>query len=253
MTRRVLWMCGLLLACGSESASPVEDAGSGQEDGADGAEVGDGQADDGAPGDGQDGTSADGEPDDGSMDAGTDDEPDAGDEVPGPLSECPGGSIDRFQSWLATREGTMVPAEGSILRGAGDDYVGQVEWLNAEWHVVPVLTANRFEAQADFGAARGFWLTYSATDAFYVQMRPGFAWDGGAKYLTAIPSTGGAVQTRFFSFDATAWTTLSALGTPDYPYEQARAAVRGFVFVGETPNVIAFHGLRVDGYEPPCL
>jgi hypothetical protein len=202
-----------------------------------------GDGDDGAPdGDGADG----GEPDAGGADAGSDD-------FPGELSECPDDpSIDRLTSWLASGEGATQPATGSILVEEEGDHVGRIEFVGNEWHVVPVLTRNRFDDQADFGSARGFWLTYSATSSFYVQLRPGFAWDGGDKYLTAIASTGGDVKTQFFSFEPESWTTLSALGTPDYPFSDALAAVRGFVFVGETPNVIAFHGLRVDGYEPPC-
>ena len=32
----------------------------------------------------------------------------------------------------------------------------------------------------------------------------------------------------------------------------ARKAARGFLFVGDKPNLIAFYGLRIDGYVPMC-
>ena len=216
----------------------------GDGDGAGGSGDGDGDAPDGN-GDG------DGTPD---ADAGPGGEP--GDPAfPGALSECPDDpSIDRLESWLASGEGATVPATGSLLLREGDDYVARIQFKNAEWHVVPVLTANRFDGgEADFSSARGFWLTYSATDALYVQLRPSFAWDGGAKWLTAIPATHGQMVTRYFSFEPSLWTSLDALGTPPYTYQAALAAVRGVVIVGETPNDIVFQGLRVDGYEPPCL
>ncbi|UJR84471.1 hypothetical protein [Sandaracinus amylolyticus] len=192
-------------------------------------------------------------------DSGAPPEPDAGPPsgdaggFPGPLDECPGGaSVDRFQSWLASGEGTTNPRTGTLLVNEGGEQVARVELVNREWHVLTVFTANQFEGEADFSGSSGFWLTYRATDDFYVQIRPSFAWSGGDKYLTRIPSTGGVDQTRFFSFARDQWTTLPSLGTPSYSYESALAAVRGFVFVGETPNAITFRGLRVDGYVPPC-
>jgi hypothetical protein len=252
---RLLFLLGGLLAasCGDNPSTPSDDDDQNSSDDASSDDFApddsDGNPDDGADsGDGDGDGDADGSELDAGVDAGSD-----GDGFPGALSECSGGSIDRLQSWQATHEGTMGPDSGSILVQDGDDWVGQVEWLDNEWHVVPVLTKNKFDDQADFSASSGFWLTYSATSSFYVQLRPGFAWNGGDKYLTEIPSTGGAVERHFFSFDEGSWTTLSALGTPGYPYSQAIAAVRGFVFVGETPNELAFHGLRVDGFEPPCL
>ena len=171
-----------------------------------------------------------------------------------PLSECPGKpSIDRLEEWLASGEGQTVPATGSLLVAEGDHYVAKVKLVGAEWHVVVVWMGNQFEAQEDFSHASGFTLTYSATDDLYVQMRPGSHWSGGDKYVTAIPSTNGQVVTRTFSFAASAWTTLPELGVPSYPYADALREVRGLVFVGETPNDLAFYGLRVAGFSPPCL
>ena len=78
-----------------------------------------------------------------------------------PLRECATPSIDRLQQWLATGEGTTVPATGSLLVPArrGPGYAAEVAFRNAEWHVVVVWLANLFEAQADLSRSAGFWLT----------------------------------------------------------------------------------------------
>jgi hypothetical protein len=182
-------------------------------------------------------------------------EPDSGVvDPPPPLEECPDDpSIDRLEQWLASGEGATSPATGSMLVPDGDGYAARIEFLGDEWHVAVVWLANQFEAQVDLSASAGFTLTYSATDDFYVQLRPASHWSGGDKWLTAIPSTGGAIQSHFFSFDPSAWTTHPELGTPDYPFSDAIVEARGLVFVGDTPNQITFTGLRIDGFTPPCL
>jgi hypothetical protein len=175
------------------------------------------------------------------------------------LGECRTPSIDRLQQWLATGEGaTTVPATGSLLtpvrgRHGRLDYAARVSFLNAEWHVVVVWLANRFEAQVDLSRSAGFWLTYSATDDLYAQLRPASHWSGGDKWLTLVPATGGRTVTRFFGFEPGAWTTLPELGEPAYSFESALREARGLVFVGKTPNELEFRGLRVRGYRPPCL
>jgi hypothetical protein len=188
------------------------------------------------------------EPDGGSAGA------DAATTPPAPLTECPGSpSIDRLQQWLASGEGLTVPATGSLLVADGSRYDAKVQFVGSDWHVVVVWVGNQFEAQADFSGASGFTLTYSASDDLYVQLRPASHWSGGDKYVVAIPSTGGQIQTRTFSFDANAWTTLPELGVPNYPFSDAIKEVRGFVFVGNTPNTLDFRGLRIDGFVPTCL
>ncbi|MFB9306056.1 hypothetical protein [Kibdelosporangium philippinense] len=167
--------------------------------------------------------------------------------------ECATPSIDRLQQWIASGEGTTVPATGSLLVREGKRYAAKVEFLNVEWHVVVVWLANQFEAQADLGKSRGFWMTYSATDDLYVQLRPASHWSGGDKWLTLVPSTGGKLVRKFFSFSPKAWTTLPELGTPSYSFASALREARGFVFVGKTPNKLDFRGLSIDGYQPPCL
>jgi hypothetical protein len=167
--------------------------------------------------------------------------------------ECATPSIDRYQQWLASGEGTTVPATGSLLVREGNRYAAKVTFLNAEWHVVVLWLGNEFEAQADLSRSSGFWLTYRATDDLYVQLRPASHWSGGDKWLTLVPSTGGKLVRKFFSFSPDKWTTLPELGKPSYSFASALSEARGLVFVGKTPNRLDFRGLRVDGYRPPCL
>lgn len=170
-----------------------------------------------------------------------------------PGRECATPSIDRLQQWLASGEGTTVPATGSLLVPEGRRYAARVTFLNAEWHVAVVWLGNRFEAQADLSRSAGFLLTYRATDDLYVQLRPASHWSGGDKWLTLVPSTGGRLVTKFFSFSPRRWTSLPELGTPSYSFASALREARGLVFVGKTPNELEFRGLRIDGYRPPCL
>lgn len=167
--------------------------------------------------------------------------------------ECATPSIDRLQQWLASGEGTTVPATGSLLVPRRHSYAARVTFVNVEWHVIVVWLGNQFEAQADLTRSAGFWMTYSATDDVYLQLRPASHWSGGAQWLTRVPSTHGRLVTRFFSFRPSAWTWLAELGEPAHILASALAEARGFVFVGKTPNVLEFRGLRIHGYTPPCL
>ncbi|MEV3858140.1 hypothetical protein AB0J38_27905 [Streptomyces sp. NPDC050095] len=170
-----------------------------------------------------------------------------------PNRECATPSIDRLQQWIASGEGSTVPATGSLLVRERGRYAAKVTFLNAEWHVVVVWLGNQFEAQSDLSRSRGFWMTYSATDDLYVQLRPASHWSGGDKWLTRVPSTGGKVMKKFFSFSPDNWTTLPELGTPTYSFASALTEARGLVFVGKTANELNFRGLRIHGYRPPCL
>ncbi|MEV4316722.1 hypothetical protein [Actinocrispum sp. NPDC049592] len=167
--------------------------------------------------------------------------------------ECATPSIDRLQQWLASGEGTTVPATGSLLVREGNRYAAKVTFLNAEWHVAVVWLGNKFEAQADLSRSSGFWMTYSATADLYVQLRPASHWSGGDKWLTLVPSTGGKMVRKFFSFSPRKWTSLPELGTPTYSFASALPEARGLVFVGKTANKLEFRGLEIDGYRPPCL
>ena len=169
--------------------------------------------------------------------------------------ECVTPSIDRLQQWLASGEGTTVPAAGSMLvpvRGR-DNYAARITFVNTEWHVAVVWLGNEFEAQADLSRSAGFLLTYSATDDLYVQLRPASHWSGGAQWATRIPSTRGRTVTRFFSLRPQAWTSVPELGAPAHSFASAVSEARGLVFVGKTPNEIEFRGLRIHRYTPPCL
>lgn len=169
--------------------------------------------------------------------------------------ECATASIDRYQQWLASGEGTTLPATGSLLVPIHHrhGYAARVAFRNTEWHVVVVWLGNQFETQADLTHSAGFRLTYSATDDLYVQLRPASHWSGGAQWATRIPSTHGRMVTRFFSFRPDAWSPVAELGAPAHSFASALNEARGLVFVGKTPNNLDFRGLRVDGYQPPCL
>jgi hypothetical protein len=176
----------------------------------------------------------------------------------GAASECATPSIDRLQQWLASGEGTMVPPTGSLLvpvregHDRHDRYAAKVTFLDAEWHVAVVWLANQFEAQVDLSRSAGFWLTYSATDDLYVQLRPASHWSGGAQWATVVPSTRGRMVTRFFSFRPRAWAAVPELGVPGHSFASAISEARGLVFVGDTPNELDFRGMRFHRYTPPC-
>jgi hypothetical protein len=167
------------------------------------------------------------------------------------LQECPKPSIDRITAWNATGEGTTRPMSGSLLVKEGDHYVAKQEFVGGGWHVLEVFIANAYGASADLTNSATFTLTYSSTADLWVQMRPSNHYSGGAQWVTKIPSTGGQVMKQTFSLDPASWTSI-ALGKPSWPYADARKAACGFVFVGDKPNVIAFYGLRIDGYVPMC-
>jgi hypothetical protein len=168
-----------------------------------------------------------------------------------PLEECQGkASIDRLTSWNASGEGLTVPATGTILVQEGSEYVGKVQFVGAEWHVIPVLIANQFGQTVDLTNASGITLTYSATADLHVQLRSESHWDGGNQYATAIPSTGGSKETRFFSFAPAGWASL--FGAPALSYADTLQEGMGLVFVGNSENTVVFYGLRIDGYTPPC-
>jgi hypothetical protein len=167
------------------------------------------------------------------------------------LMECPKPSIDRITAWNATGEGTTKPMSGSLLVKEGDHYVAKQEFVGGGWHVLEVFIGNTFEFSVDLSKSTGFTLTYSSTNDLWLQLRPAFHYDGGAQWVTKIPSTGGQMMKQTFSFDPSKWVTID-LGKPSWTYDMARKAARGFLFVGDKPNLIAFYGLRIDGYVPMC-
>ncbi|GLY47140.1 hypothetical protein [Lentzea sp. NBRC 102530] len=168
--------------------------------------------------------------------------------------ECRTPSIDRLQQWIASGEGATEPATGSILVPKGrHGHTAKIKFLADDWAVMVVWLGNKFEAQADLSTSHGFWMTYRATNDLYVQLRPAEFWSGGDKWVTKIPSTGGELVKRFFSFKTKDWTYLPALGKPSYPLADALDDARGLVFVGNTKNDLEFTSLKIDGYRPPCV
>ncbi|RDI17150.1 hypothetical protein [Lentzea flaviverrucosa] len=168
--------------------------------------------------------------------------------------ECATPSIDRLQQWIASGEGATEPATGSILVPKGrHGYTAKIKFLADDWAVMVVWLGNEFEAEADLSDSHGFWMTYRATSDLYIQLRPASFWSGGDKWVTKVPSTGGKLVKRFFSFKTKNWTYLPALGKPSYPLADALDDARGLVFVGNTKNDLEFQSLEIDGYRPPCV
>jgi hypothetical protein len=168
-----------------------------------------------------------------------------------PVEECMGTpSVDRFTQWIASGEGTTVPAKGSIVVMEGGDHVAKVELVGPGWHVIPVYIKNKFGEALDLSTSSGIRLTYSATAELHVQLRSKSHWSGGQQYATTIPSTNGQKETRFFSFAEAGWKSL--FGPPVLSYADTLKEGMGLVFVGDGPNLVTFYGLRIDGYTPPC-
>jgi hypothetical protein len=171
------------------------------------------------------------------------------------LQECPRPSVSRITMWQATGEGTTTPMTGTLLVREGDHYVAREEFLpNAggdPWHVLEILIGNVFDFSVDLTSSSGFTMTYSSTGDLLMQMRPAAHWDGGAQWVTRIPSTGGTTRRATFPFAADQWI-VSNLGRPSWTYASALADVRGLLLVGDTTNTIVISELRIDGYTPVC-
>jgi hypothetical protein len=170
---------------------------------------------------------------------------------PAQLEECPSRpSVDRFSEWIASGEGSTVPAQGSILTQEGGEYVAKVQMLGAGWHVIPVYIKNEFGETQDLSGSSGITLTYSATAELHVQLRSKSHWDGGEQYATTIPATGGKTVTRVFSFAEAGWKSL--FGPPALSFADTLKESMGLVFVANGENQVVFYGMRLDGYTPPC-
>jgi hypothetical protein len=135
----------------------------------------------------------------------------------------------------------------------GSGYVGRADYDGLDWREFVVYLMNSDNSQVDLTNSSGFWLTYSATAEFWVQLRPiPPLYNGPKKHVMRLPPTGGQMQTHFFPFSAEKWTTISAFPPPDYPLADALKAARSFDFICRTPNTVVFYGLRIDGVAPPC-
>lgn len=170
---------------------------------------------------------------------------------PHPISECDTPSIDRLQKWLASGEGPTVPSSGSLLVPNGEYHIANARFTSStEWHVLSIWLGNEFGASIDLTGSSGFTMTYSASADFYIQLRPAEEWSGGNKWHMPISSSGGAVITTFFPFDASKWE--QRLGSVPHTFKSALADASGFVIVGNTVNELSFSGLRIDGFVPTC-
>jgi hypothetical protein len=168
--------------------------------------------------------------------------------LPAPLEACPTPSIDRLTMWL----NWSSPDKHSILIKQGDAYQAMGQFTGV-WNEIVVYLQNSMERKVDLTASKGFWLTYSATASFYAELRPAPPrYTGAKKHVVALPSTGGQLVTRFFSFEASAWTIIPAFGAPDYAFADALKEAVSFDFTGPTANTLVFKGLRLDGVVPPC-
>ncbi len=169
------------------------------------------------------------------------------------LAECRIPSIDRFVEWRASGEGRTQPATGSLLKKVNSHYQAEIEFLDSEhWHVFALWLGQQFEASVDLSQSQGLRIRYSATENFYVQLRPGFAWSGGQQWLTLLPKTDGELKEFEIPFNEDHWTNLPALGVPQYPFTQALKDARGLVFVGNQQNKITITSLQIDSYLPTC-
>lgn len=167
--------------------------------------------------------------------------------------ECEVASLDRFTEWNASGEGLTKPATGSLLKEDKNRFIAKVQFLQAaHWHVFTLWLNNQFESSVDLSLSRGLNIRYSAEAPFYVQLRPAFAWSGGNKWLARLPATQGKIRETTIDFKPSHWTTLKALGKPNYDLKSALKDARGLVFVGKALNDITVYNLRIDGFEPPC-
>jgi hypothetical protein len=171
--------------------------------------------------------------------------------APAALEECPHRpSVDGFSEWIASGEGSTVPAQGSILAQEGGRDVAKVQMLGAGWHVIPVYIKNKFGEAQDLSGSSGITLTYSATAELHVQLRSKSHWDGGEQYATTLPATGGKQETRVFSFAESGWKSL--FGPPALSFADTLKESMGLVFVANGENQVVFYGMHIDGYTPSC-
>jgi hypothetical protein len=174
-------------------------------------------------------------------------------DVPAPLAACAKPSVDHLEIWEA-HGGSLRPAVGgNLLVKEGDRHYAKVDFLpGGEWHEIVVPIVNSLAKKTDLSNSKGFTITYSATAALHVQLRPLSHPHGGEQWTAAIPATGGAIKELFIPFAPEAWGML--LGDPPFPFAQALRDANFFNFVGEpaTANSLTVRGLRIDGFVPPC-
>ena len=124
-----------------------------------------------------------------------------------------------------------------------------MQFIGAEWHVVPVLIANQFDVTADLSKAAAsphLQRDLRAARAAALQV----PLERRRSVRDHVASTSGQKQTSFLSFAEANWKSL--FGAPALSFADTLKEGMGLVFVGNSENTLVFYGLRIDGYSPPC-
>ena len=169
-----------------------------------------------------------------------------------PLTECPGGSIDRLQKWLGHAHLLGSGNDATILVREGDRYVARARFDGIDWGEVVVLLGNTAEASLDLRHSKGFTIRYSATADLWIELRGTVKLHGGDQYGVRLPGTGGRIVSRFISFQPREWGPIPGLDIPRHAFADALATANMFDLVGRSENTVAFYGLRFDQYVPTC-
>jgi len=169
-----------------------------------------------------------------------------------PLVECPGGSLDRFQKWLAHALVTGAAADSSILVTEGNRQVARASFPGGDWSEVVVLLGNAANASIDLSMSAGFDITYGATADLFIELRGTVQLHGGDQHAIKLPATGGTTVTKHVPLDPAAWTFIDTLGKPTVAFADVVRTANMFDIVGDTANVVSFSGLRFDNYVPVC-
>src|SRR5688572_10073774 len=157
--------------------------------------------------------------------------PGAASEAP-PLTECPGGSIDRLQKWLGHAHLVGSGEDATILVREGDRYVARARFDGMDWSEVVVLLGNTTEASIDLGKSKGFTIRYSATADLWIELRGTVKLHGGDQYGVKLPGTGGRIVSRFISFQPSEWGPIPGLDIPRHAFADALATANMFDIVG---------------------
>jgi hypothetical protein len=169
-----------------------------------------------------------------------------------PIAECPGGSIDRFQRWLAHTLITGSGGDSSILVTEGGRQVARASFPGGNWSEIVVLLGNAADASIDLSTSTGFDITYSATANLFIEFRGNVQLHGGDQHAVALPATGGMTVTKHIALNAAAFTFIPGLGMPVVAFADVVRTANMFDIVGNTANTVSFSGLRFDNYIPTC-
>ena len=168
-----------------------------------------------------------------------------------PITECAAPSLDRLQRWTA--HANTTPSSGNLLVPEGGHYVARVSFPGGGlWSEVVVPVNNDKSIPGDLNQSAGFTITYSATADFWAELRGTVQPHGGNQNAVKLPATAGSVSTLSFRFVQADWTFVPALGRPTVTLASVLPSALFFDFVGNTPNTVAFYGLRFDNYLPEC-